>query len=278
MYINEWQNKASIDYFIMFIRAWIPYNAWYMEHYYDELANRTSDNAILYYLGTNDNHIRSRIIALLRNNDADACWFKQTLANMHRELLGHHLPAGSNPLSLDSICLNPRSGCLTEIVSFGAYDIKCVNDRTQRRGTRRVKCEVISRKTSLTKYLIEQFEWDITELQRLPDYTNISNDALKHKILEVYQQVNPRKPTIITKEPELRRGEVREPRHSIKLGEENPIYVTDDVMTVAAVVIFLLYELRCKLFHGEIDPMATYDKVYQYAYEIQMMLNKELTI
>ena len=278
MYINEWQNKASIDYFIMFIRAWIPYNAWYMEHYYDESANRTSDNAILYYLGTNDNHVRSRIIALLQTNDADARWFKQMLANIQRELLGHHLPAGSNPLSLDSICLNPRSGCITEILSFGAYDIKCVNDRTLRRGTRRVKCEVISRRTSLTKYIIDQFEWDIDELQRMPDFTNISSETLKHKILEVYQQVNHRKPTIITRESERRGRELREPRHSIKLCDDNPIYVIDDTATVAAVVIFLLYELRCKLFHGEIDPMATYDKIYQYAYEIQMMLNKELTV
>ena len=71
-------------------------------------------------------------------------------------------------------------------------------------------------------------------------------------------------------------GIVKAPKFSIVIGDDNPIYVTDNLPLVSEVIIHLLYELRCKLFHGEIKPLEAYQNVYRYAYEIQNMLNPEL--
>ena len=54
IYIDKWLDKAKIDYFQMFIQAWIPFNAWYMREFYDESTGRKSDSDIMYYIGHND--------------------------------------------------------------------------------------------------------------------------------------------------------------------------------------------------------------------------------
>lgn len=277
MYIREWLNRARIDYFSMFIKAWIPFNSWYMEHYYDESMHRTSDRLIIDYLCNNDNHFRARIMSLLQNRDADSLSFQQNMANVQKSLLGHPMPSIERQVTLDTVYLEQLF--TTDIVKIGKYriyDIKCSYMRSQPRGTKRIKCEVIHRKSNHTKYLIEQLEWNKIEFETIDEYRDIQNDLLQRAIVDVYEQINPKYPTKITHSPILKGGEEITPRHSIKIGEEDSIYVTDDKALVAAVIINLLYELRCKLLHGEIDPIDSYLPIYRYAYEMQMILNKEL--
>ena len=276
IYIDKWLDKAKIDYFQMFIQAWIPFNAWYMREFYDEGVGRKSDSDIMYYIGHNDNHYRARIVALLQNSDPDSVAFRQTIAKLQYELISHPMPSAECQLTLDTICISPQGGNISEVGQFGTYDIKCEYNRSLPRTSRRIKCEVINRRTSHTKYVIEQFEWNLTEFQNIREFVNIPNDNLKQKIVDVYKQVNPRKPTQITKSPIISGGLTRAPRNSISLHHDPPLYVTDNVNIVAEVIVHLMYELRCKLFHGELDPLEVYQQIYRYAYEIQMMLNKEI--
>lgn len=277
VYIRQWTERAKIDYFTMFIQAWIPYNAWYMNQFYDESIKRTSDKDIIYYIGHNDNTFRARIISLLTNTDADSVRFRNLLANLQGELLAHPLPSGDNPLTLDTICITPQSGDIVVNGAYLVYDIKCSYFRqSMAKGSKRIKIEAINRKTSVTKYMIEQHEWDIRIFPTITEYINISNATLKHRIMELYKKLNPRYPTPITLLPITEAGIERAPKFSITIGSNNPIYVTDNTALVAEVIIHLLYELRCKLFHGEIKPLEAYQNIYRYAYEIQNMLNPEL--
>lgn len=277
VYIKQWRERAQIDYFTMFIQAWIPYNAWYMNQFYDESANRKSDSDIIYYVGHYDNTYRARIISLLRNTDADSVCFRNLIACLHRELLAHSLPSGDNPLTLDTICISPQFGDIAVNGSYLVYDIKCSYFRQSlSRGAKRIKIEAINHNTGATKHLIEQLEWDLRSFPSIPEYVAISNETLKRRILELYEQLNPKRPTPIILPPILNNGNVRAPKFSIAIGDDNPIYVTDNVALVAEVIIHLLYELRCKLFHGEIKPLEAYQNIYRYAYEIQNMLNPEL--
>lgn len=277
VYIDKWLEKAKVDYFHMFIQAWIPFNAWYMREFYDESAGRKSDSDIMYYIGHNDNHYRARIVALLQNSDPDSVAFRQTLAKLQLELISHPMPSAECQLTLDTICISPQGGNISEVGQFGTYDIKCEYNRTLPRTSRRIKCEVINRRTAHTKHVIEQFEWNLTEFQNIREFVNISNDNLKQKIIDVYKQINPRKPTRITTTPIRLNGEVfKAPKNSILLNHNPILCVTNNVNIVAEVIVHLMYELRCKLFHGELDPLEVYQPIYQYAYEIQMMLNKEI--
>ena len=49
--IAKWLEKAEPDYYTLFIKVWIPYNAWYMHNFYDEDANppRINDRDIIYF-------------------------------------------------------------------------------------------------------------------------------------------------------------------------------------------------------------------------------------
>ena len=237
---------------------------------------RKSDSDIMYYLGHNDNHYRARIVALLQNSDPDSVAFRQTIAKLQYELISHPMPSAECQLTLDTICISPRGGNILEVGQFGTYDIKCEFNRSLPRTSRRIKCEVINRRTTHTKYVIEQFEWNLTEFQNIQEFVTIPNDGLKREIMNVYKQINPRKPTLITKSPIISGGQTIAPRNSISLCPDPPLYVTDNVNIVAEVIVHLMYELRCKLFHGELDPLEAYQQIYRCAYEMQMMLNKEI--
>ncbi len=277
MYIREWLNIAQIDYFSMFIKAWIPFNAWYMAHYYDESQHRTSDRTIIDHICKTDNHYRARIMSLLQNGDAESLSFQQKLANIQKKLLEHPMPSIEKQLTLDTVYMEQIY--TTDIVKIGRYriyDIKCSYTRSLPRGSKRIKCEVIRRSSNHTKYLIEQSEWSKTEFETINEYRDIHNDLLRNAIIDVYEQINPQYPTKITCSLIRRGDEEIVPRNSIRMGEKDSIYITNNIELVATVVINLLYELRCKLFHGEVDPLEVYQPIYQYAYEIQMMLNKEI--
>ena len=279
IYIKQWSDRAVIDYFTMFIQAWIPYNAWYMNQFYDESLGRKSDSDIIYHIGHTDNHYRARIVALLQNEDTESRAFRQLVAALHHVLKAHPMPTGTNPINLDTICISQQVGnkTISNMNAYSVYDIKCEYNRSAPKGTKRIKCDIINRRTSHTKHVIEQFEWNIAEFQTINEFSTIPNADLKKKILETYVQINPKKPTPIIKLPVNKGDELQKPKHSIAIGEgDSMIYITDDLNLVAEVIIHLMYELRCKLFHGEIDPLESYQPVYRYAYEIQMMLNKEL--
>ena len=66
------------------------------------------------------------------------------------------------------------------------------------------------------------------------------------------------------------------PPHSVAYGKEERAYFTDDEDKVAQVLIQLLYNLRCLIFHGELNPTESNMEVYEHAYHIQSMIIKEL--
>ena len=67
---------------------------------------------------------------------------------------------------------------------------------------------------------------------------------MKRKIVDVYKQINPRKPTTITLLPIIYEGVSKVPRNSIQLDQKPSLYVTDNVNIVAEVIIHLMYEFN----------------------------------
>ncbi|MCX2476923.1 hypothetical protein OQZ33_21495 [Pedobacter sp. MC2016-05] len=63
---------------------------------------------------------------------------------------------------------------------------------------------------------------------------------------------------------------------SMIIDETRNLYFVKDYELIAKVIIQMLYELRCKLFHGELDPIAANLGIYQHAFHIQKTLIKEL--
>ena len=76
--------------------------------------------------------------------------------------------------------------------------------------------------------------------------------------------------------PDRRRGKYVEPQHSICIDTNKNLYFTDNLEDVSKSIIQILYELRCKLFHGEIEPSDTNLGVFEQAFYIQRVLIKAL--
>ena len=89
-HISNWIDRAELfmDYYTLFIKAWIPYNAWYMYNYYDEDSSpkRDRDSAIIAYINSTSNKYRDKILTLLRNQDLQSIEFRQLLGNLQYEL------------------------------------------------------------------------------------------------------------------------------------------------------------------------------------------------
>ena len=85
-HIKNWIDKSDPDYYIMFIKAWIPYNAWYMHNFYNEDERRINDKSIIRYIQNNPNKYKDKIISLINGNDDDSKQFKQRITLLHYQL------------------------------------------------------------------------------------------------------------------------------------------------------------------------------------------------
>lgn len=276
--IEKWIKRATPDYFSMFINAWLPFNAWYMDLFYDESIHRTTDKDIISHIRNSDNRYKTKILALLRGDNDESRKFKALLGGLHVALESDPIPNNDHRIGFSRMCIStPAGNIFQNVQSFGSYTYKCLYDRSRPRGTKRVVCEVINKKNSHTKYLVEQNEWDELEFVKLPDYLSIGEQTIRDKLLEYYMEINPYKPENIVCLAERRPdGTFVKPKRSIEINSSAGLYFVDDCDKVAQVLIQLLYELRCKLFHGEMAPLECFQDTYKYAFEIQLMLIKTL--
>jgi hypothetical protein len=89
--------------------------------------------------------------------------------------------------------------------------------------------------------------------------------------------MNPKKPEIIIVNP-MRNGSGAfiPPPNSIIIDERRHLYFVNNYELVSKVIIEIMYDLRCKLFHGELDPITANLGIYENAYNLQKILIKEL--
>ncbi|QZK90081.1 hypothetical protein K5V07_06085 [Flavobacterium sp. CHNK8] len=276
IYLQEWINKSELDYYTMFVKAWIPFNAWYMDNFYDEVIPRTTDRKIIDFIKDNSNRYRDKIISLLRSNDEHSNEFKMLLSNLHFELERHPIPNEDERISFNNTNLN-RNNLPSHVVSFRHHDYKVEFRHTQPRTTKRWICQIISKRgTNNTIHYIDLFNWSLKELHENPSYIAIPNDK-KQYLDACFAEMNPKKPEIIILNPTTNsQGVYIQPSSSIEIDKNKNLYFINNYELVSRVIIEILYDLRCKLFHGELHPISANLGIYKYAYQIQNILIKEL--
>ncbi|MHC0448206.1 hypothetical protein ACWA1F_22560 [Flavobacterium sp. 3-218] len=275
IYLQEWINKSELDYYTMFVKAWIPYNAWYMDNFYDETIPRTRDREIIDYVKDNSNRYRDKIISLLRSTDEQSHEFKILLSKLHFELERHPIPNEEERISFHNTNLS-RNNTPSHVIPFGHYDYKVEFRSTQPRTSKRWICQIISRRGANTIHYVDLFNWSLKEFHENPDYISIPNDK-KQYLDACFAEMNPKKPEIIILNPSVTpQGAYVPPSSSIEINKNKNLYFINNYELVSKVIIEILYELRCKLFHGELHPISANLGIYKYAYQIQNILIKEL--
>lgn len=274
IFLQNWLESSRPNYCLMFIHAWIPFNAWFRDEFYDTNA-RNGDRELIDRLKTQPNKIKNRIIALLLGQDEDAVFFKSLLSKLNTELNAHAVHQNGRRVGLNTTCIADNTNNNACISSRG-YDYKCIYNNRAPRGTNRVRCEVMSRRSGVTKYLVEILDWTLEDFHSNPDFQGM-DEKHRVKLEECFMLINPKKPEEIVKSviPNPN-GTYIQPHHSLTIDTGKGLFVVNDTDKVSQVIIQLLYNLRCAIFHGEVEPTSTNMGVYEPAFHILNILNQEL--
>ena len=269
MSLSNWIKWSKADYYVLFVKAWIPFNAWYHKTYYDETSCKTDKDMII-KVKTRDNPYKQKLKNLLTATGDEADVFRFHLAHLYHELELHTVPNANERLSFNTIWAD-ENNLDAAVVEYGQK--KYVFSKiTSPPGGKKFKIEIQKKADGTTKAMIELFKKSMVELTAHPDYHPL-NITDKEKVRECLTNVLRHKPAGIVKQPS---ANGRKPSHAIVIDTQIPLYLTDDKDLVARAVIQLLYQLRCIMFHGSLDPAVANQGIYKYAYHIQEILMKEI--
>ncbi len=261
IYLENWLKKTEIDFYQMFIFSWIPFNAWYMKTYYDYENNIDSDKEIIKKIKTEENPFRSKIINLLCGNNEESVEFKNNIYNLHLLLEANTIPNQDKRVSFSSLKTHYNS-IRQEIIPYRTRTYKFDFLSSQPRITKRFRCTFLKNDGS-SDGLIELHTCTIGELEQHPDYLR-QNATIQQKIKYGFNEINPNKASSIVSSKTL----------GLKIYKD--LYFINNTTIISQFLIELLYQLRCKIFHGEIDPKPAYYDIYKYAYLIIKPLIKTL--
>lgn len=239
-----WKQLSDIDYFTMFVKAWIPFNAW-MRNAFDF----PSDRQIINHVKSNSNRFKDRIKNLVDSPSADGETLRSYIQNLHLQLQTTPLNLdGQNRVSFDRIIVekNPNTthsfvyDSVTYSVSFIANNfISSVHDNKRNR----------------TLLNFSQAKFDFEALKLRPDYLSLT-PTRQRLLSQCYEEINPYKAiSLIT----------HTPKDSIMCGS---LHLVNDSDLITKGIIEILYLLRNGLFHGEIIPDKQTSKIYEQAYHI----------
>ena len=103
IHIEKWAVRAAIDYYMQFIKAWIPFNAWYKrECQLAGLPVLTDANCIEHVCNTT-NTFKTRIITLLGGENRESEKFRELITDLHHELQAHVIPEPESPLNFSTM-------------------------------------------------------------------------------------------------------------------------------------------------------------------------------
>lgn len=274
IHVEDWLKRAEADYFMMFVKQWIPFNAWFMDYY--QQANRTTpnDRQAINFIKANANVFRNKIVNLLNGHDARKDDFFFHFAHLHKELQSHPIFNRGNRVGLSNTHIedNPFT---SHVFDFGHYTYKCEKVNLAG-GGEQWNCLIMKKIGHATVHQFSLPKWNLAAFEAHPDYQAIDDETKKAKLRSCFLEINPKKPTDIILPMRVRAGSELPPLNSIEISKSLKLYVINDAEKVSQVMIELFYILRCIIFHGVLEPKSAYYSIYEHAYHMMRILNNEL--
>lgn len=271
--IKDWIARSVPDYYIMFVKAWLPFNAWYMTNLYSEDDNLVHDRDIVYHVMTKSNLFRDRLHALIIGTDEESVRFKEHIACLSIALDKYPLPSVENQLSFSRVCIeNNPNARKTGNKKVGKFTCTSRFDNTLPKTAARWILEVLRNSGTQTLGIIELHKCLESELAQNAFYQSQS-DTIKEALRYCLNAINPDMHTSVK---HVKCGSKNPPHDGIVISIKKRVYFINNTDYVCRAIIRILYELRCKLFHGEIDPHDDYLEIYEYAFYIQRTLNQSI--
>jgi hypothetical protein len=255
---EAWKALSSIDYFTYFVKAWIPFNAWYRNSY----SALESDADIMQQIKTQHNSFGDRIISLIENPEThnESKIFKANLAELHYQLERNYIYNRGVRISFTNIVVedNPQK---IETRTYRGFSYKVEIDAGN---NRKVTSTIIDGKSVVRIDVSQNNGYDFDEILNSSQYKVLPPEC-KRILKACYEAVNPRKAISLL---------TTDASNSVKIGNYN--FVNDSEL-IAKAIITVIYNLRNSLFHGQLVPDRNTQLVYEPAYHILRMLVMSLS-
>jgi hypothetical protein len=255
---EAWKAISNIDYFTYFVKAWIPFNAWYRNSY----PALESDAEIMQQIKTQPNSFRSRIISLIENPETynESNVFKAHLAELHYQLERNYIYNREVRISFTNIVVeeNPQ---IIETRIYRGFSYKVEIDIGNKR---KVTSTIIDGKSVNRLDVIQNNGYNLDEILNHSQYKGLPPEC-KRILKTCYEEVNPRKAISLL---------ATDASNSLKIGNYN--FVNDSEL-IAKAIITVIYNLRNSLFHGQLVPDRNTQLVYEPAYHMLRMLVMSLS-
>ncbi len=241
--VPAWLRLADvqIDYFSQFVKAWLPFNAWFATKY----STENTDRDIISRIKKETNPFRDRIITHFRLSDKESKDFINLIGKLHFELEQHNIPSTGRRITFTNIVLEKNLQFKCDATTKGKrYKIMTEYKPNAPKGTQKVNVKVILLLGYVPKMDWDQNEWDIEELKTNPNFQAIATDKDRYEvqdaILNCYNAINPLKPINLIL-PAVRKSsknpELAAPSNSIEIDAEKNLYFINDPTLIAKGVV-----------------------------------------
>lgn len=255
---EEWKRLADIDYFGMYVKAYIPFNAW-MNLKFALKEDRAKINAIKNSFNT----FRDKIVALLQDDSQEGADFRARLGELHNVLEQAQIHNQDRRISFCEIRFKNNGPYSCDKDTHGVhFHVHCGDMKHPFEGETLLSIKGHKRTGGEITHFCKRYN------EYEPDTQKVWNDMSKIKpewaqrLLSMYQSVAPLLVINLVNGKPNKRGK---PNTAIECGR---FCFVPNVEQVAQGIIEVLYNLRNALFHGEITPNADANKVYGAAYHI----------
>ena len=249
---DEWRALADIDYFGMFVKAYIPFNAWMNVTYPASPMDRAKINAVK----RDTNPFRDKIYALLDASTQEGANFRNAIGELHYLLENHHIHNQDRRITFTDIVLGKNPDNIKEDSYRGiGFRVQYGNGS----GTDTHTHSLIKRRDGSAIFTKTQEDYNLSELKACPDYALLS-DEYKTRLVKCYELVIPN----LTKNL-LTGFDATDPTKYYNIGQFKFVKERE---YIAQGLIEILYNMRNSLFHGELIPNKEANKIYGAAYKI----------
>ena len=245
---EKWKGLSSIDYFTQFVKAWIPFNAWYKTYY----PQCNTDRQAIDHLKANPNKIRDKLISLINDQNNDGVIFKSRISDLHLRLEQKYLYNRNERITFLQITVESNPN-LQNIFTRNRCRYEAVRGIPHRSGE--IDIFIYGQNGSVTFSYTQTNGFDVNDLTSNSDFLRLSQSQQRN-LQACYEEINPSRPVNLLS---------ADPQGCIQMGS---IHFVNDAELLGKGVIEVLYKLRNILFHGEIVPDNDTNKVYEPAYQI----------
>jgi hypothetical protein len=232
---EKWKSLASIDYFTQFVKAWIPFNAWYKNYY----PNLRTDREAINEIKAHPNSFRNRLISLLNNRGNDGVAFKSRVAELHLELERKHLFNKSDRITFEHIVIENN---LRRQNNFSRQTLTYKVERSiSGRPQQEIQIDIVRSNGTVKFSYTQSVGFNIDDLISHCDFIRLSQTQ-QNNLKACYEEINPSKPINLLSS---------DLSNCIQMGN---LHFVNDSECLCKGIIEILYKLRNVLFHGEIVP------------------------